>query len=47
MRNQISITVDEEVLRKIRGRLKDGTYRNQSHLFEFAVRKLLDDENGN
>ena len=39
---QISITVDEDVLLSAKERLRDGTFRNKSHLFEYAVRKLLE-----
>ena len=45
MKNQVSITIDKDVLLRIKDRLRDGTFRNQSHLFEFAVRKLLENEN--
>lgn len=44
MKIQTSITIDEEIMPKIRDRLRDGSFRNKSHLFEFAARKLLEDE---
>ena len=43
MKKQTSITIDEEIMLKINDKLKDGSFRNQSHLFEFAVRKLLEE----
>lgn len=43
MKIQTSITVDEEVMLKLKERLRDGSFRNKSHLFEFAVRKLLEE----
>ena len=45
MKIQTSITVDKEIMSKIKDRLSDGSFRNKSHLFEFAVRKLLEEEN--
>lgn len=44
MKLQTSITIDEEVMLKIKEKLRDGSFRNNSHLFEFAVRKLLIEE---
>ena len=43
-KHQASITIDEKVMLKIKEKLRDGTFRNQSHLFEFAARKLLEDK---
>jgi Arc/MetJ-type ribon-helix-helix transcriptional regulator len=42
LKHQASITIDEEIMLKVKEKLRDGTFRNQSHLFEFAVRKLLE-----
>ncbi|MFC1696776.1 hypothetical protein ACFL1H_00430 [Nanoarchaeota archaeon] len=44
MKHQTSITIDEEIMLKVKDLLRDGTYRNQSHIFEFAIRKLLEDK---
>ncbi len=44
MKVQTSITIDEEVMVKLQERLRDGSFRNKSHLFEFAVRKLLEEK---
>jgi len=44
MKYQTSVTIDEEIMLKIKEKLREGTYRNKSHLFEFAVRKLLEAE---
>lgn len=44
MKHQISITIEEEVLLRAKEKLRGGVYRNQSHLFEFAIRKLLEDD---
>lgn len=44
MKHQTSITVEEEVMLRVKEKLRDGSFRNQSHLFEFAVRKFLEKE---
>jgi len=44
MKIQTSITVDQEIMLKLKERIRDGSFRNKSHLFEFAVRKLLEGE---
>ncbi|MEM4260551.1 MAG: hypothetical protein QXG00_04905 [Candidatus Woesearchaeota archaeon] len=41
MKYQTSISVDEEVMLKIKEELRDGSFRSQSHLFEFAVKKIF------
>jgi Arc/MetJ-type ribon-helix-helix transcriptional regulator len=45
MKHQASITIDEETMKKVKEKLRQKTFRNQSHLFEFAVEKLLEEEN--
>lgn len=42
MKIQTSITIEEEIMLKLKERIRDGSFRNKSHLFEFAVRKFLD-----
>jgi len=42
MKVQASITIDEKVMSMIQDKLRDGSFRNKSHVFEFAVRKLLE-----
>ena len=44
MKIQTSITVEEEIFVRLKGKLRDGSFRNKSHLFEFAVRKLLEED---
>jgi len=43
MKHQTSITIDEKIMLKIKDLLRDGTFRNQSHVFEVAIRKLIED----
>lgn len=40
-KEQISITVSPEVLRKIKKKVKAGVFRNQSHAFEYSVQKQI------
>jgi len=44
MKHQTSITINEEIMLKVKDKLRDGSFRNQSHIFEFAVRKLLEEK---
>ena len=46
MKQKLSITVDEEIIQDILKTLGTGKFRNTSHVFEYAVKKLLEDENG-
>ena len=45
MKHRISITLDEETLldvfEKLRNSRKDGSFRNKSHLVEYALKKFL------
>ncbi len=44
MKQKISITVEEEVLKVIDKHLESGIFRNKSHMFELAVKRLLEEE---
>ncbi|MFA5174357.1 MAG: hypothetical protein WC438_04210 [Candidatus Pacearchaeota archaeon] len=44
MKTQISITIEREMLEKAQEKLKEGLFRNQSHLFEYSLKKFLEDE---
>jgi len=46
MKHKLSITLDEEVILKIFPAVARGKFRNRSHFIEFAVKKLLEAENG-
>lgn len=49
MKNRISATVSEETIKKIDKILKNGKYRNKSHVIESAIKVLenLETKNGN
>ena len=46
MKSKLSITLDEETLLEIENQLYSGRFRSKSHLIEYAVKKLLEVENG-
>ena len=41
MKQKLSISVDEEVVKQIEQKVVEGLFRNKSHALEFAVRRLL------
>ncbi|MDP2749919.1 MAG: hypothetical protein Q8O89_03755 [Nanoarchaeota archaeon] len=44
MKHKMSITMDEETVLAVMGKLKSGRFRNKSHVIEYAVKKLMDDD---
>jgi len=38
---KISISVNEEILNKVDEEVKEGTYRNRSHAFDIAAKRLI------
>ncbi len=43
-KQKISITIDEKMLGIVENLLKDGRFRNRSHVVEFALNKFMDVE---
>lgn len=43
MKQKVSITIDKKTLKLIEESLKEGFFRNRSHVIEFSVNKLLKD----
>lgn len=41
MKNRISVTIEEELDRKIDSMLKDRKYRNKSHIVEIALEEFV------
>ena len=41
MKDRLSITIDRETHLKIREKMREGLFRNKSHLIEYAVLKLI------
>jgi len=46
MKQKISITIDEKTVLDILDTIRTGKFRNKSHVVEYAVKKLLEVENG-
>jgi len=44
MKQKISITIDEKLLKKIDAQLDGITFRNRSHLTEVALNKMLEEK---
>ena len=44
-KQKISITIDEKMLVIVENLLKEGRFRNRSHVVEFALNKFMDVEN--
>jgi Arc/MetJ-type ribon-helix-helix transcriptional regulator len=40
MKKRISATIDEKTLKIINEKLKNGDYRNKSHIIEEAIKQL-------
>jgi len=40
MKHKISVSIDELSVKKIDRLLKDGRFRNKSHVVEFALKRL-------
>ena len=45
MKFKTSVALDEETIVSIRELIRDGQFRNKSHVMEFAVKKLVGDIN--
>ncbi len=45
MKQKLSVTVDEEKVKKLEKMLKDGRFRSKSHVIEFSLNKFLEGEN--
>ena len=41
MKTKISISIDEETVKRIESKLDDDMFRNKSHFIEYAVKKVL------
>ncbi|MDA1196817.1 MAG: hypothetical protein O2779_02545 [Nanoarchaeota archaeon] len=50
MKQRISISVDEETLAQLQESLRknkrSGIFRNKSHLIEYSIKKLIEEEHG-
>lgn len=46
MKQRISVSVDEETVLKIQKKLRQGFFRNKSHVVEYAIQKLEEENAG-
>jgi Arc/MetJ-type ribon-helix-helix transcriptional regulator len=44
MKTKISVSIDEKMLKKIEEVVGKGRFRNKSHIIEYSVRKLIEEE---
>jgi Arc/MetJ-type ribon-helix-helix transcriptional regulator len=41
MKQKISVTIDEKTVKLIEKTVKEGVFRNKSHIVEFSLNKIL------
>lgn len=41
MKQKISVTIDEKTIRSVEQIIKEGLFRNKSHILEYALVKFL------
>ena len=46
MKTKLSVSLDGRILDLLEKELNSGRFRNKSHAVEYAVKKLLEEENG-
>ena len=44
MKQKLSITIDENKIKEIEKLLKEGRFRNKSHVLEYSLNKFLKEE---
>ena len=43
MKVQTTITVEMDTMEGVSERVREGSFRNKSHFFEYAAKKLMED----
>jgi hypothetical protein len=43
MKEKICISIERETLLEVKEKLREDHFRNKSHIFEFAIKKLMRD----
>jgi Arc/MetJ-type ribon-helix-helix transcriptional regulator len=41
MKQKLSITIEEDIVKEIEDKVKDRLFRNKSHIIEYALYRLL------
>ena len=44
MKQKLSVTIDEELLKKLDAQIETRLFRNKSHIVEYALSKLLENK---
>ena len=44
MKERLSVTIDEQLIRELEELLDERTFRNKSHLVELAIAKWLEEQ---
>lgn len=44
MKQKISVTIDEKMIKKIESMLSDAQFRNRSHVIEYSLDKFLNND---
>jgi len=47
MKQKLSITIDRETIKLIEAYIKEGLFRNKSHVVEFSINKTLKEKEQN
>ena len=45
MKTKISVSIDEKKIKLVEELLRNGKFRNKSHVLEYGLDKLLEEEN--
>ena len=46
MKKKLSVSIEEKMIALIENLSQDSRFRNKSHVVEYAVSKLMEEENG-
>ena len=47
MKQKLSITIDRKTIKLIEASIKEGLFRNKSHVVEFSINKILKEKEQN
>ncbi len=43
MKQKVSVSLEEETIKKIEERIKNSIFRNKSHLIEYSIKKFIEE----
>jgi len=44
MKEKLSVTIDEKTMQLVEEAIKEGNFRNRSHVVEFSLNKILQEK---